>query len=233
MSRTIVLHYHLFKNAGTSLDQVFKRNFGNRWVTAEFPTHAANNTPLVETWIRQNPEAVVFSSHTAMGPIPVIEGVRIITVMLLRDPVERIRSAYRFERNQDANTWGAELAKQHDLEGYVNARLARTNDRQCRNFQMERLASLLPGDAPELERAQAALDELSVVGIVEEFDRSLEVLSSLLKPAYPGFHTTSVRTNVTSRPQETEADARINALLRAENAGDAALWKVAASRLKP
>jgi hypothetical protein len=49
--RTIILHYHLFKNAGTSVDAILKRNFGDKWVTSEFPPMGGNNTALVEEWI--------------------------------------------------------------------------------------------------------------------------------------------------------------------------------------
>ena len=56
--RTIILHYHLFKNAGTSVDAILKRIFGDRWVTREFPAMRGNNTAMVEQWIRNTPEAV-------------------------------------------------------------------------------------------------------------------------------------------------------------------------------
>jgi hypothetical protein len=150
MDRTIILHYHLFKNAGTSLDRILKQNFGDKWVTREFPQNGGNNTEMVADWIRDTPEAIAYSSHTMIGPIPEVAGVRVVSVMLLRDPIERIKSAYRFERKQQADTWGAQLAKEHDFEGYVRARLARPGDRQCRNFQTARLASLCPGDARAL-----------------------------------------------------------------------------------
>ena len=199
MTRTIILHYHLFKNAGTSLDLILKRNFGARWVTAEFPTVGlARNTEQVADWIRANPQAVAFSSHTAQGPIPQIDGVRIISVMFLRDPIARIRSAYQFERDQGAETWGAELAATMDFAGYVNARLDRPGDRQCRNFQTCRMAMLAPGKEPELARALRGLATLSCVGLVDEFDRSVARLARLVQPDYPDFHWTSVRANSTA-----------------------------------
>ncbi|MBB94234.1 MAG: hypothetical protein CML68_06500 [Rhodobacteraceae bacterium] len=222
MSRTVILHYHLFKNAGTSLDQVLKRNFGPKWVTREFPMTTDDNTDQVTEWIRSEPEAVAFSTHTALGPIPEIEGVKIITVMLLRDPLARIRSAYRFERKQDAETWGAELAKQYDLEGYVRARLQRPKDRQCRNFQTHRLATLAPGDGTELDRALEGLRRLSVVGLVEGFDDTLSRLADLIRPAYPDFTWASVRANTTSgdRKERSEQDRIVDALLLGHNRDD-------------
>lgn len=194
-NRMIILHYHLFKNAGTSVEAVLKRNFADRWVSREFPSNGGNNTDLVEAWIRDTPDAIAFSSHTMLGPIPKIDGVEVTSLMLLRDPVERIRSAYRFERVQQADTWGAQLAKTHDFEGYVSARLARPGDRQCRNFQAFRLASLVPGEGHERDRAIAALSRITVVERMEAFDKSMHRLAGAISATYPEFKPDSAWEN--------------------------------------
>ena len=227
MSRTIILHYHLFKNAGTSVDQILQRNFKDRWVTAEFPPSQGDNSALVADWIRDNPDAVAFSTHTALGPVPQIDGVRVVSVMMLRDPVARIRSAYRFEQKQDADTWGAQLAKTHDLEGYVTTRLERVADRQCRNFQTHRLASQMPGDGPELDRALAALDAISVFGLVEDFNGTMQRLADQLQDDFPDFQWESVQANRTRKSKETAQDRRVNALLAEVNGDDLAVWQAA------
>ena len=220
MNRTVILHYHLFKNAGTSVDQILRRNFGDRWVTREFSTAGADNSAEVADWIRANPHAVAFSTHTALGPPPLIEGVNLITVMLLRDPVARIRSVYRFERKQDADTWGTELAKAHDFQGYVRARLERLGDRQCRNFHTDRLAKMVPGDAPELDRARAALRLLTVVGLVEHFDTAMTDLARRIRQVYPDFTWDSVRANTTAPSTRTDPDPDFDALMEEVNADD-------------
>ena len=202
--RTIILHYHLFKNAGSSVDAILKRNFPGKWVTREFPRAPGGNTPLVENWIREMPDAIAFSSHTMVGPIPQVDGVRIVPLMLLRDPIERIKSAYRFERTQVADTWGAQLAKEHDFEGYVRARLARYGDRQCRNFQTARLASLIPAPGTELERAKGALQALTVVGRVEAFGEAMVRLAADLARAYPSFAYAAVKANTSAGKEPVE-----------------------------
>jgi hypothetical protein len=222
--RTIILHYHLFKNAGTSVDAILKRNFGDKWVTREFPAMGGNNTILVEEWIRETPDAIAYSSHTMMGPIPQVEDVRVISFMLLRDPIERIKSAYRFERTQQADTWGAKLAKEQDFEGYVRARLARAGDRQCRNFQTYRLASLMPGAGTELERAMRALGALTVVGRVDDFSAAILSLEAELHGNFPGFKAEVVRRNVSlpscsSEMHETRHEELIDA-----NQWDFEIW---------
>lgn len=223
MSRHVVLHYHLFKNAGTSLDRILQQNFGDKWLTREFPPNGGDNSALVAEWIAGTPEAIAYSSHTMLGPVPGVDDVEIIPVILLRDPVERIRSAYRFERNQDADTWGAQLAKEHDFEGYVKARLERKGDRQCRNFQTERLASLVPGDAPELERATKALETIhaqGVVGLVDDFDGFLARLGKRLKPHYPDFAGESVRANASAEKGREPLDPSLLSMLVESNALD-------------
>jgi len=218
--RTIILHYHLFKNAGTSLDAVLKQNFGSRWVTKEFK--GTNNTEQVEDWIKTTPDAVAFSSHTLMGPLPQIDGVRIVSVMLLRDPIARIKSAYSFERKQVADTFGAVLAKHTTLEGYVKTRLSLANDRQCRNFQTSRLASLVQDTGPELPRAQKALAKISVAGLVSDFSGALFRLEQAIADDHPDFTWTEERQNVSSR-KRLATDKDLDALLRQVNADDLAV----------
>ena len=218
-ARTVILHYHLFKNAGTSVDRVLKDNFPDRWVTAEF--NGTNNTERVVKWITDTPEAVAFSSHTMMGPLPRIPNTRIISVMFLRNPIDRIRSAYRFEHNQQSDNFGAVLARHTDFEGYVRVRLSLGHDRQCRNFQTWRLASLVPGPEPELERAKAALKKLDVVGRVEDFDGAMEKLKDLIQDVVPNFDFTSVHANRT-HPEaiRTSAPTELDQLLLEANRCD-------------
>ncbi|MEN8839977.1 MAG: hypothetical protein ABF288_02555 [Octadecabacter sp.] len=220
--RTVVLHYHLFKNAGTSLDQILKHNFPDAWVTTEFDTSTQSNTPAVENWITENPKACAFSSHTMKGPLPIIDGVQIIPVMLLRDPVARIRSAYQFERAQTSDSWGAQLAKQHDLEGYVQARLERAKDRQCRNFQTGRLASFIANKQPELMRAfdgVRLINAAGVIGLVSDFDGAMKVLTKRLSKPFPNFKAVQARVN-SSKPDSTPVPSDLNQLLREMNADD-------------
>lgn len=174
---------------------------------------------MVADWIRSDPNAVAFSSHSMSGPLPLVEGVDIVSVIFLRDPVARIASAYRFERKQDATTTGAKLAKQHDLEGYVRSRLAIPGDRQCRNFQTQRLATFVPGPEPELVRAKNALSLLSLVALVERFDDALSRLKAILKDRFPDFNATTVHANVSERSSEY-LDSTVKILLEENNAED-------------
>tara|TARA_R110002049_G_scaffold142673_3_gene304565 strand:- start:3281 stop:4045 length:765 start_codon:yes stop_codon:yes gene_type:complete len=209
--RSVILHYHLFKNAGTSLDESFKANFEpDQWVTKEFPSEAHKNQKLLHSWIAESDNARCFSSHTAQLPPPKIEGVRIFPVIFLRHPIDRVASVYAFERRQGSDTYGSELARRTDLSQYVEARLARLHDYQCRNFHVHRFAAMFPrAPGSVLERAQKAVLNLPFVGVVSRFDQSLQRLESALRAfGFSEIALKSTQKNV-SRDIDMTMDERI------------------------
>jgi hypothetical protein len=183
--RTIILHYHLFKNAGTSLDAALKENFSEdngEWVTKEFPAQPAINREQVKQWIIDNPQAKCFSSHTAIFPVPKVEGIKVIPVIFYRHPIDRMASAYSFEKKQGGDGFGPVLARNTSFSGYVETRLSIQHDRQCRNFHAHRLATMFgekQGD--EAARANMAVEQLPFIGVVERYSDSLEKLELLLE----------------------------------------------------
>ncbi|GGP85070.1 sulfotransferase family 2 domain-containing protein [Shewanella ulleungensis] len=183
--KTVILHYHLFKNAGTSLDAAFKENFSEEkgeWVTKEFPAQPAKNREELKQWIIDNPQAKCFSSHTAIFPVPVIEGINIVPVIFYRHPIDRMASAYSFERKQGGDGFGPTLARNTTLAGYIETRLSIKADRQCRDFHVHRLATMFgENHGDEAIRAKMAIQALPFVGLVEKYSESLELLEALLK----------------------------------------------------
>jgi hypothetical protein len=181
-SRTIIFHYHTFKNAGTTVDSILQKSFPGRWVTQEFVGPPGKTRPQVQAWIDEYPEAVCFSSHTARMPLPSAQGLRVFPILFLRHPIDRVRSAYVFERRQQGDNFGSVLARNTTFRGYVETRLALKHERQCRNFQTMRLAEMLPPTAgTELERAVKAMGQLPVVGLVERFEQSMQRISTKLQ----------------------------------------------------
>ncbi len=149
-----------------------------------------------------------------MMPAPRIAGVEILPIVFLRHPLDRLKSAYTFERTQDANTAGAVLAKRMDFAGYLRARLATPNDRSCRDFQASRLAMAVPArEGGERERAFAAIDRLPFVGLVERFAPSIRRLEAQARGLFPEFRSFSVWANA-SRTTGDGIDERIAEIRR-------------------
>ena len=223
-ARNLILHYHVFKNAGTSVDEILQRNFPDQWTTREFPGQDEDNSGLVTDWIREDIGSIAFSSHTATGPFLAIPDTRVISLIFLRDPLERIRSVYQFERNEPEDTFWTKLAKEHDLEGYVRARLAIPGDRQCRNIHTRRLSTFVPCPEPELERAIKALSLISIVGCVENFTASMARFAELVRPIWPGFKNENLHANKSPPDAKVEMSDVLRRLLEEANGDDIALY---------
>jgi hypothetical protein len=192
--RFLLFHYHLFKNAGTSIDETLSRNFGRQWQSQEFPRHA--NAAAVSNFIRQRCDLIAVSSHTALLPVPRIEGVHVFPILFVRHPIDRLRSAYEFERRQTAGTLGARLAKMHDFAGYLQELLKNPRHRQVHNFQTFRLSHNEPKrSGTELQRALRTLESLPFVGLVEAYEESIRRLNGLLRPWVPDFCACTTRRN--------------------------------------
>ncbi len=243
--RPIVLHYHLFKNAGSSLDAILRQAFPNRWVTQEFDGTVPDDghRRLLAAWMEDHPDAVCFSTHTGRLPPPVADGIRVLPIVLLRHPVDRIASAYAYERTQEAGTFGAVLARNTTLAGYIETRLALLGDPQCRNFHVDFLSRGLPSDAGSpLDRARQMLQQLPFVGIVEDFPGTLDRLGRWLTAEGLGdVHLSSVQVN-TSRDHRVSLTARIEQVretightlfdeLIAANEADLAIHREACDRI--
>jgi hypothetical protein len=195
--RNIILHYHFYKNAGTSVDEVLKHNFKQASVSREFePGKRQGKHALVAEWIAQTPEAIAFSSHTAELPPPVVRKLKVYPIVFVRHPIDRVASVYAFEKQQAVDNLGTQLARNLDLAGYVKARLAMTRDAQCRNFHVRRLSSMFgPEFGNEFERARNAIARLPFVGVVDQFDESMQLLKQYLAGPFPQFEPLSVRKN--------------------------------------
>ena len=199
--RKVILHYHLFKNAGSSVDHILKMNFGEaRWRSEEFEGPTTNiplvlsgrsNFRKVQDWLAKNPDVVVLSSHTAAMPLPELPATRVFPIVMVRDPFIRLQSSYLFQRERFASGWynkTTRLAGENDLAGYLRGLLDMKKQSMARNFASVRLAAAVPGSPDRLrQRALEALKLLPFVGVVELFEQSMQVMERWLAPHFPGF----------------------------------------------
>jgi hypothetical protein len=192
-NRHIVVHYHFFKNAGTSVDESLKAVFGDRCIGVE--DDGGLSPAALADFITAHPDHRVFSSHTAQFPVPQIDGVAILPIVFVRHPIDRIRSVYEFERRDPRNSpTPFRMAKELGLKDYVSWRL--NEDRQIRNFHVTRFARGLPGPA-SLATAQQYIRHLPFVGVVDRFEASLAALNQILKQSFGEADLKTRHSNVT------------------------------------
>ena len=200
-TKVIVAHYHLFKNAGTSVDVILAKNFGSNWKEIEFPKiDHQSNSDLIQDWLLDHQDISAFSSHTAMFPLPMLTDIILFPIVFLRHPIARLWSVYKFERkHKKILNESIKLAQEHDFAGYLNYQLEQPLNRSCRNFQTFRFSWLnAQANLTELQRALSGLDSLPMVGIVEEFNLSMEYYSKAIAQYYPSFQFKPVHKNITS-----------------------------------
>lgn len=116
--RTIIVHYHIFKNAGSSVDSLLRMAFGNGWASLEGPTPTSLLGPDdLSTFINDRPEIVAVSSHLLRPPAP--PDVRVLPVVLIRHPLDRAFSVYSYlRRHPDGATTGM-VAQQTSFPQFV------------------------------------------------------------------------------------------------------------------
>lgn len=244
--RSIIVHFHFFKNAGTSVETILRKQFGSRFMTYEpggaTETHRADVlVPVLE----HNEALQAVSSHTICFPPPARSDWRIFPVVFIRHPLDRILSMYNFERNQRSQSPGAVLAKQHGAAGYVHARLESQRERTLRNYQASMLARSAE-DSPVgdglLEAASDVVRALPVMGVVDDFNESIRQLSAWLSPNFPGLDmrpvhrqrggTVGMSLDDRVRKLRTEVGEDLFARLEKENSVDLALYRLARQKLE-
>ena len=209
--RSVIIHYHLFKNAGSSVDTILQHNFGDAWAEIEGPGRKKLTRKMMREYILENPDKKAISSHTAIIAKQNIEGVNIIPIFFFRHPIDRIRSAYEFERVQKEDTPGARVAKEGDFNHYMAWRLASPSMSQIANFHTHRLKDyrgLTRNYDTHLFRLRSlqALRMLPFVGLVENFDRSMREFEKLIKPHFPEFEVITAQSNTMKDPSTAIAE---------------------------
>ena len=205
----LLIHYHIFKNAGTSFEWALEQALGHRY--RSFDTQDSQGfisaRDLVDFSFR-HPEVMAISSHQAAPPPPRIFGREIFTSILIRDPIARIRSIYAFERSQGTCNPGAVKARELSFRGYVEWRLQTSPTMLC-NFQVgfcSRGSANFGSPGPaQLKEAIANLDSMSIVGTVARFEEWLALAQKTLSTAFPTFPLPVVRLNTTLEGRPSEA----------------------------
>lgn len=211
--RNVVVHYHLFKNAGSSVDHLLKFNFGDKWMAYDGDSPGAIiPRQELEELIAANPDCQAVSSHQIVPPIPQIEG-RVYPIVFLRDPIDRVKSAYLFEWKKQL---GLDTPK-GSLQEYIREKFRNKRQNSIEEFQTIRLSNTQIerfqdqnslSDEKLLVNAKSFIGSLEFVGIVDDFQRSNDLLCEFLAPAFPDFKGREFKSNVLQDLSLTQSQKR-------------------------
>lgn len=183
--RTVLLHYHIYKNSGTSFEQVLDASFGARHERFDGPyPFFTIMQDQIDQIIARRTEAVAFSSHQVLLPQPGSLDYRVIAATFLRHPILRLGSIYRYKRGSGDGTVTAELASAHDFAGWIAASFpVRTELTHMSNPQTRYFAGVYGRQAQvrvepglltyDLVTAERNLANVELLGRTEYFDADL------------------------------------------------------------
>ena len=245
--RTVLLHGHIFKNAGSSLDWCLQRHFGARFIdhhddTAMVQRGAAHLAQL----LTEQPAVQALSSHHLCYPLPTLDGIALEPLFLLRHPLARAASAYAFERQQQVETPGAKAARRYDFRQYIAWRMRPDVSPVLRNYQALYLAGWhdqtrpRPADESTFALASERLARTRCVGVVEQYECSMVAIEHSLGEVFPGLSLAgphrNARPSLSAAQQSSGDPAVIPGELYEEfldhNRYDLILWEQVSQRLE-
>ena len=213
----VIVHYHIYKNAGSSVDRLLAESFGTRWAPFD-PTPGTKPARMADlaAFCTANPTLRAVSSHSTSLAWPGLHNVRACPIVLLRHPLDRVRSVYEFAL-KDASQPDHEMALKGSLRGYVEERLSIDGHRSgIGNYQVSHLseasvrapmpwfADPVPAD---LEFAKALVASLPAFGLVRRFAQSMQAFEHAYAPRVPGLRLYEVRENAGTSDAIGEAEA--------------------------
>jgi vacuolar-type H+-ATPase subunit I/STV1 len=200
MTKIILIHHHIFKNAGTSFNYALKQYFGENFFEFDLPNSKAVTQNHLRRFILQHPHALAISSHHACMPTPQGRDFQTISSVLLRKPLARIKSVYNFERKQQAQTEGAIKAKEMEFKDYVLWRLEKTPVMFC-NYQthycsrVKSVRGKCKVTEDDLKIAIQNLKKCAIVGTVESYEYTLKFAQNKLAQFHPEINLKFVTLN--------------------------------------
>lgn len=209
----VVVHYHIFKNAGTSVDWALENCFGKLWDTFEGKhAHDVMQPERLLEFLEQNPTVRAVSSHL-LRPSVKIEN--ILPIVFLRHPVLRAKSVYLFSRidiNQPDNKITANMTFHEYIKWVVSGGRGSVVVINYQTIHLSqasfRSPSILDATATseDLRFARNLLFGWPAFGIVEYFEKSMALFENTYSKVVPQFRLLTTHANATQKSPLTVDD---------------------------
>lgn len=242
MKEKILLHFHMFKNGGSTLDWVLKRNYGSSFLEWHGPD--ANSTLRVSdcsAFLVSHPDAKVISSHHLRFPVDTTHD-NLFPLLILRHPIDRAASVFEHERRQP----GIKRTdfKYASLANWIRDAIANQSYTVCDTqtvFVADGGTYYEQPDRTAVCRAIETLQSLPYCGVVNRYAESMLVLEDIVHQWNPDFDTAFFPQNV-SIGRHTKLEHRLEAIedeigtelydyLWMNNVYDIELFEAASSKL--
>jgi len=200
--RFVLLHYHFFKNAGSTIEEILAHSFFENY--ARLDTEHFDGVVTQEDlilFLDRHPGMKAVSSHQFRYPVPQVPGYIFFDLCFLRDPIDRIRSMYDYFREKPVpGEPASDLASEQSMGGFI-AGLVKHHTYRVSNVQVNMLANGIVNDPPadaDLVRAVQIMLKTSFLGVVDCFQESLIAGQYFLRPVFPNLALAQQPANVSS-----------------------------------
>jgi len=214
MQRPIILHFHIFKNAGTTIEWILEKNFPKHAVRIdpENPKRILTIQTVID-YLKKNKGIHAVSSHQIRFPIPQTAEFLFLPIIFIRNPIDRAISVYKFNRRRkDVITPGIKMAKELNLPDYINWNLNHKQNATMKNYQVLFLSHQTnihqPLDDNDYSIATSNLTNSIVLGLVDRFDESMVVAEESLRNYFENVDFSYIQQE-TSPHQEQNLDERL------------------------
>jgi hypothetical protein len=213
--RFVVVHYHIFKNAGTTVERILEREFPDSF--ARIHGSSADATLDAEdlaSFLDDHPNVKAVTSHHLRYPAPVMRNAIVFDCCFLRHPLDRLDSIYSYYRQVDSTDLLCRSAHRQTPAEFVRQLLDRSPE-QVSNAQLTQIASrgafTRPANEADLERAVQTVRNMALPGVVEMFQESMVAAEYFMRPAFPSIRLGSGPANVSRQilPGAGEREQRL------------------------
>jgi len=229
MKRKVLLHFHIFKNAGTTIDSVLEKNFLENAIRGdgEKPKDILPNDVVID-YLNKNRNVKAFSSHQIRFPIPENNEIEFLPLVFIRHPTDRAFSIFSYNKNRvDPLSEVSFTAKTMSLSAYIEWNLhppwPARNNMTIRNFQVLFLSrdDVESGvNSNDLNVAIERLKSCLIIGVVDRLDESFLVAEEILRKDFPEIDLSYVKRNV-SKDRKNDLQERLDG---SESQIDKSLW---------
>jgi hypothetical protein len=188
-TRFLIVHYHIFKNGGSTIASILQREFRNAFATVHGPDDVSvlDQASLAD-FVAEHGAIQAISSHHLRYPKPVVPNTVVFDWCFLRNPLDRLQSVYSYFQRIDSPDPLSRSARQDHPRSFFK-KLIDGAPHLVSNVQVTMLALggafTRPADSPDVDAAADIIGKMAIPGLVEKFDESLVSAEYFLKPAFP------------------------------------------------
>jgi hypothetical protein len=209
LKNSVILHFHIYKNAGSTIDWILEKNLGKKFKRIDFPNKPEGRLPfsMILNYLRKNPTIQAISSHHLQFPVFEDNYFQFLPIIFIRHPIDRAFSMYSFKKySEDGKDMDMIMAKTSSLKEYIQWNLSIKTQRPMKNWQVLFLSdktsrSISKND--DFDIAKKRMIQCTCLGVVDRIEESLVVAEENLYPYFENIDLSYVKQNVSKGRKKT------------------------------